>query len=77
MIFTMPFKEKSRDNDEQRGVYKQQIVAPKPFSNFQSKNKSSFSATSILSRQSESLAYITTASREKLTCTDQVDFGEC
>ena len=39
------------------------------------KNKSLLSATSILSRSP--LAYNTTASLDRLTCTDYMDFGEC
>ena len=39
------------------------------------KNKSLLSATSILSRSP--MAYNTTASLDKLTCTDYVDFGRC
>ena len=39
------------------------------------KNKSFFSPTSILSRSP--MAYSTTASLDKLTCTDYVDFGKC
>ena len=42
---------------------------------FLHKNKSVFSATSILSRSH--MAYNTTASFDKLTCTDYVDFGKC
>ena len=39
------------------------------------KNKSLLSATSIISCSSK--AYNTTASLDKLTCTDYVDFGKC
>ena len=39
------------------------------------KNKSLLSATGILSRSPR--AYNTTASLDKLTCTDYVDFGKC
>ena len=42
---------------------------------FVHKNKSFLSATSILSRSP--LAYNTTASLDKLTWTDYVDFGKC
>ena len=45
------------------------------FFSFHSRNKSHLSATSILSRSPT--AYNTTASLEKLTCTDYVDFGKC
>ena len=39
------------------------------------KNRSLLSATSVLSRSS--MAYNTTASMDKLTCTDYVDFDKC
>ena len=39
------------------------------------KNKSRLSATSILSHSN--MVYNTTASLDKLTCTDYVDFGKC
>ena len=39
------------------------------------KSKSLLSATSILSRST--MVYSTTASLDKLTCTDYVDFGKC
>ena len=39
------------------------------------KNKPFLSATSILSRSP--IAYNTTASLDKLTCTDYKDFGKC
>ena len=39
------------------------------------KNKALLSATSILSRSP--MAYNTTASLDKLTCTDYVNFGKC
>ena len=39
------------------------------------KNKSILSATSVLSRSP--MAYNTTVSLDKLTCTDYVDFGKC
>ena len=44
-------------------------------STFIHKNKSLLSATSIPSRSP--MAYNTTASLDKLTCTDYVDFGKC
>ena len=43
--------------------------------NFIYKNKSLFSATSILSRSA--MAYNITASLDKLICTNYVDFGKC
>ena len=45
------------------------------FSTFIHINRSLLSATSILFRSP--MAYNTTVSLEKLTCTDFVDFGEC
>ena len=42
---------------------------------FSHKNRSLLLATSILSRSS--MAYNTTASLDKLTCTDYLDFGKC
>ena len=44
-------------------------------STFIRKNRSFLSASSILSRSP--MAYNTTDSLNKLTCTDYVDFGEC
>ena len=44
-------------------------------STFIHKNKSLLSATSILS--GSPMAYNTTASVDKLTCTDYVDFSKC
>ena len=65
----------SRDND-QKHTY---ICKEKQFQNhsltFIHKNKSLLSATIILSRSP--LAYNTTASLDKLTCTDYVSFGKC
>ena len=45
------------------------------FLTFIHKNKSLVSATSILSLSP--MAYNSTASLDKLTCTDYVDFGKC
>ena len=44
-------------------------------STFLHKSKSLLSATSLLSRSP--MVYIITASWDKLTCTDYVDFGKC
>ena len=51
-------------------TYSSQIIVQLSFS----KIKSLFSATSILSRSP--MAYNTTASLDKITCTDYVDFGK-
>ena len=50
-----------------------QLRNPSP--TFFHKNKSLLSATSVLSRSP--MAYDTTASLDKLTCTDYVDIGKC
>ena len=65
--------EKSRDNDQKRCVYKGRNAAQKNSLTFFHKNKSLLSATSILSRSP--MAYNTTASLDKLTCIDYVNFG--
>ena len=67
-----PYMEMSRDNDQKRCVYRERKAAPKSFFNFHSLK--SLSATSILS--CSPMAYNTTASLDKLTCTDYVDFGK-
>ena len=68
-----PYVDKSLDNDQKRCVYRRRNAAKNPSSVFFHKNKSLHSATSILSRSP--MAYNTTASLDKLTCTDYVDFG--
>ena len=70
-----PFMDKSRDNDHKRCVYKLRNAAKNCSLIFFHKNKSLLSATSILSHSP--MAYNTTASLDKLTCTDYVDFGKC
>ena len=69
-----PYMEMSRDNDQKHAY----IGTERQFQNhsltFIHKNKSLLSATSILSRPP--MAYNTTASLDKLTCTDYVDFGK-
>ena len=62
----------SRDNDQERCVFKLRKAALKSFFSFHSLKY--FSATSILPRSS--MAYNITASLDKLTCTDYVDFGK-
>ena len=70
-----PYLEKSRENEQKICVYKSQNAAPKSFFIFHSQKKLLPSATSVLSRLP--MAYNTTASLDKLTCTDYVDFGKC
>ena len=66
------YKEVSRDTGEFKAVtYSSQIIVQFSFS----KINSLLSATSILSRSP--MAYNTTASFEKLTCTNFVDSGKC
>ena len=68
--------ETSRKNDQKR-IYKQHFAAPKSFHLSFSKNKSFLSATSILSPQPKPIDHNSTASMDKLSCTDNVDFGKC
>ena len=69
--------ETSRKNDQKRSIYKQHFAAPKSFYLSFSKNKSLLSATSILSPQPKPMAHNCTASMNKPSCTDNVDFGKC
>ena len=72
-----PYMEKSRDNDQKRCVYENRNAAPKSFFNFHSEKQiTSFSHQYSISFISP-MAYNTTASLDKLTCTDYVDFGKC
>ena len=67
----IPYMEVSHDTDAYKAVnYSSQIFVQLSFS----KNNSLLSATSILSRSP--MAYNTTASMDKLTCTNHVDFGK-
>ena len=70
-----PLLEKSLDNDQKRCKYKKRNAAQKHSLTFFHKNKSLLAATSILSRSP--MAYNTTASLDKLTRTNYVDFGKC
>ena len=71
-----PYTEKSPDDDQKRYVYKYRNTAQDhSFTFFHRNKKTLLSATSILSRSP--MAYNTTASLDKLTCTDYVDFGKC
>ena len=65
----------SRDNDQKRAYISNEMQLQNHSSTFIQKNKSLLSATSILS--CSPMAYNTTASLDKLTCTDYVDFGKC
>ena len=64
----------SRDNYQKRAYISNEIQLQNHSLTFFHKNKSLLSATSILSRSP--MAYNTTVSLDKLTCTDFVDFGK-
>ena len=70
-----PYLDKSRDNDQKRCVYKYRNAAKNHSLISFHKNKSLLSATTFLSRSP--MAYNTTPSLDKLTCTEYVDFGKC
>ena len=70
-----PYIDKSRDNDQKRCVFKYRSAAKNLSLIFFHKNKSLLSATSTLSRSPK--AHNTTASLDKLTCSNYVDFGKC
>ena len=70
-----PYMGRSRDNDGKRSVYKYRNAAQNLSFTFFHKNKLLLSATSILSRSP--MAHNTTASLDKLTCTNYVDFDKC
>ena len=65
----------SRDNDQKHAYLSNEVQLQNQSSTLIYDNKSLFSATSILS--CSHMAYNTTASLDKLTCTDYVDFGKC
>ena len=69
-----PYMEISRDNDQKPAYISNELHLQNHSLIFFHKNKSLLSATSILSRSP--MAYNTTVSLEKLTCTDYVDFGK-
>ena len=69
-----PYMEISRDYDQKHAYVSNEMQLQNHSLNFFHKNKSLLSATSILSRSP--IAYNTTASLDKLTCTDNVDFGK-
>ena len=68
-----PYMEMSRDNDQKHEYISNEMQLQ--IHSFFHKNKSLFSATSILS--GSPMAYNSSASLDKLTCTDYVDFGKC
>ena len=70
-----PYMEMSRNNDQKHAYISNEIQLQNHFLTLIHKNKSLLSATSILSRSH--MAYNTTASLDKLTCTDCIDFGKC
>ena len=70
-----PYMETSRDNDQKHEDKCNEMQLQNHSSTFFHKNKSILSATSVLPRSP--MAYNTTASSDKLTCTDYVDFGKC
>ena len=65
----------SSDNDKEDAYISKEMELQNHSLTFVGKSKSFLSATSILSRSF--MAYYTTASLDKLTCTDYVDFGNC
>ena len=67
--------EMSRDNDQKHEYISIQMELQNHSLTFIHQNKSLLSATSILS--CSPMTYNTTASLDKLTCTDYVDFGKC
>ena len=70
-----PYMDKSRNNDQKNCVCKLRNAAKNHSLIFFRKNKPLVSATTILS--CSPVAYNTTASLGKLTCTDYVHFGNC
>ena len=70
-----PCMEMSRDNDQKHAYISTERQLRNHFLTFIHKNISLLSAISFLSRST--MAYNTTASLDKLTCTKYVDFGKC
>ena len=76
----------SRDNDQikkrhvkmtnKEAYISKKMKQKKSFLNFPSQNINHF-ATSALSQRPNTMAHNTTASLDKLTCTDYVDYGKC
>ena len=71
----VPYMEMSCDKDQKNAYISNEMQLQTLSSTFINKNKSLLSATSKLSRSP--MTYNTTASLDKLTCTDYVDFGKC
>ena len=70
-----PYLEMSRDNDQKHAYMSNKMQLQNHSLTFIQKHQKVLSATSILSRST--MAYDTTASLDKLTCTDYLDFGKC
>ena len=70
-----PYMEVSPDNDQKHAYISNEMQLQNHSLFFIHENKSLLSATSILFRSP--MAHNTTASLDKLTCTDYVDFGKC
>ena len=70
-----PYMEISRDIDQKHAYKSNEMQLQKYSLTFIYKNSSILSATSILSRST--MAYNTTASLDRLTCTNCMVFGEC
>ena len=69
-----PYMEMSRDNDQKHAYINNEMQLQNHSLTFIHKNKSLLSATTILTRSPK--AYNTTASLDKLTCTEYVKFGK-
>ena len=67
------FMDKSRDNDQNKFVYKLRNAAKKQSSTFFHWSNFQLPPFYLVHPR----PYITTASLDKLTCTDYVDFGKC
>ena len=70
-----PYMEMSHDNDQKQAYISNEMQLQNHSLTFIHKNKSFLSATSILF--CSPMAYNTTASLDKLTCTNYMDFGNC
>ena len=69
------YMEMSRDNDQKYAYISNKMQPQNRSLHFNHKNDSLLSGTSVLS--SSPMAYNTTASLDKPTCTDYVDFDKC
>ena len=70
-----PYMENSRDRDQKNPYISNKLQLQNHPLTFFHKNKSLLSATGILTPSL--MAYNTTASLDKLTCTEYVTFGNC